>query len=112
MSGALDPIQEDLPLDLAASKPPAPRPNSPEPDPTSLVPSVPAWKAAQPSGELPPSLFEQMLKRLRAIPWARWRAKAAPVLRSGAGQIGAVLTGFGASDEGPNVDQLALMASG
>jgi len=90
MSGALDPIQEDLPLELAASKPPAPRPNSPEPDPTPLVPSVPAWKAAQPSGELPPSLFEQILRRLRAIPWARWRAKAAPVLRSGAGQIGTV----------------------
>jgi hypothetical protein len=89
MSGALDPIQEDLPLDLAGSKTPAPRPSSPEPDPTSLIPSVPAWKAAQPSGELPPSLFEQLLKRLRAIPWARWRAKAAPVLRSGAGQIGA-----------------------
>jgi hypothetical protein len=93
MSGALDPIQEDLPLDLAASKPAAPRPTSPEPDPTALVPSVPAWKAAQPSGELPPSLFEQMLKRLRAIPWARWRANAAPVLRSGAGQIGAVAKG-------------------
>ena len=90
MSGALDPIQEDLPMDLAAPKPPAPQPSSPEPDPTSLIPGIPAWKAAQPSAELPPSLFEQMLKRLRAIPWARWRAKAAPVLRSGAGQIGSV----------------------
>jgi hypothetical protein len=88
MSGALDPIQEDLPLDLSASKPPAARPGSPEPDPTPVTPNVPAWKAAQPSSELPPSLYEQILKRLRAVPWGRWRAQAAPVLRSGAEQLG------------------------
>ena len=73
MSGALDPIQEDLPLDLTQSpaKPPTP--------PRSTV---------QAGGALPPSLFEQLLTRLRTLPWARWRAQAAPVLRSGAGQLG------------------------
>jgi len=73
MSGALDPIQEDLPLDLTPSpaKPPAPR-----------------RPVLQPGGGLPPSLVEQVLARLRAIPWARMRAKAAPVLRTGAEQLG------------------------
>jgi len=73
VSGALDPIQEDLPLDL------------------TQVPARPPAKQRsplQPGGELPPSLFEQVLARLRAIPWARMRAKAAPVLRSGAEQLG------------------------
>ncbi|TME81752.1 MAG: hypothetical protein E6I47_07165 [Chloroflexi bacterium] len=73
MSGALDPIQEDLPLDLTQSpaKPPAPR-----------------RPVRQPGGDLPPSLVEQVLARLRAIPWAGMRAKAAPVLRTGAEQLG------------------------
>jgi len=73
MSGALDPIQEDLPLDLTQSpaKPPAPR-----------------RPVQQPRGDLPPSLVEQVLARLRAIPWAGMRAKAAPVLRTGAEQLG------------------------
>jgi hypothetical protein len=74
MSGALDPIQEDLPLDLTASPP-------------ARVPT-PARAALQPAGDLPPSLFEQVLTRLRAIPWARMRATAAPVLRTGAEQVG------------------------
>ena len=73
MSGALDPIQEDLPLDLTPSpaKPPATQ---------RLV--------RQSGGELPPSLVEQVLARLRAIPWARMRATAAPILRTGAEQLG------------------------
>jgi hypothetical protein len=74
MSGALDPIQEDLPLDLTASPP-------------ARVPTPPRT-ALQPAGDLPPSLFEQVLTRLRAIPWARMRATAAPVLRTGAEQVG------------------------
>jgi hypothetical protein len=74
MSGALDPIQEDLPLDLT-------------PSPPAKVPT-PARAALQPAGDLPPSLFEQVLTRLRAIPWARMRATAAPVLRTGAEQVG------------------------
>jgi len=73
MSGALDPIQEDLPLDLTQSLPARP---------------TPARSVLKPAGELPPSIFEQVLARLRAIPWARLRAKAAPVLRSGAEQLG------------------------
>ena len=74
MSGASEPIQEDLPF-AAAGTPPA----STEP---------PAWVAARPKADLPPSIYEQLLTRLRAIPWARWRAAAKPVLKSGAGQLG------------------------
>lgn len=72
MSGALDPIQEDLPLDLA------------QPAKSSMPPK----REMQPDAALPPSFAEQALARLRAVPWARWRAKAAPVLRSGAGHLG------------------------
>jgi len=72
MSGALDPIQEDLPLDLAQPGKPA----------------TPSKPVVLPAAQLPPSLAEQALARLRAVPWARWRAKAAPVLRSGAAQLG------------------------
>ena len=73
MSGALDPIQEDLPLDLTPSPAKLPAPRRP---------------VRQPGGDLPPSLVEQVLARLRAIPWAGMRAKAAPVLRTGAEQLG------------------------
>ena len=72
MSGALDPIQEDLPFDL----PTGPAGTTPPP--------------ARPNVALPPSLYEQLLTRLRALPWARWRDQAAPVLKSGAGQLGTV----------------------
>jgi hypothetical protein len=74
MSGALDPIQEDLPLDLPAS-PPGAKP----------VPAAP-----RPAAELPPSLLEQFLAQVRGLPWGRWRAQAAPILKSGAEQVGAV----------------------
>jgi hypothetical protein len=70
MTGGLDPIQEDLPFELSTPQQPA--------------------NAAQPKGELPPSLVEQILARLRALPWGRWRDQAAPVIRSGAGQLGNV----------------------
>ena len=73
MSGALDPIQEDLPFDLPTGKP-QPR----------------ALQAAGPSVELPPSLVEQTWRRLRTLPWARWRAQATPVLKSSAEQLGTV----------------------
>jgi hypothetical protein len=76
MSGAPDPIQEDLPF-AAPTTPPASA-------------DTPAWVAARPKAELAPSLYEQLLKRLRAIPWARWRAAATPVLKSGAAQLGTV----------------------
>jgi hypothetical protein len=76
VSGAPEPIQEDLPFDGAASPPPST--------------DTPAWIAARPKADLPPSLYEQFLRRLRAIPWARWRAAATPVLKSGAGQLGTV----------------------
>ncbi|HEY4844449.1 MAG TPA: hypothetical protein VII89_02035 [Candidatus Dormibacteraeota bacterium] len=72
MSGALDPIQEDLPFDLPAGVP------------ARITPS------SQPGTGLAPSLFEQFWMRLRGLPWARWRAQATPVLKTGAGQLGTV----------------------
>ena len=78
MSGALDPIQEDLPLDLPSSGPP----KKPEP-PAEMS----TWKAAEPPAELAPSIYEQLVTRLRRLPWQRWRAQAAPVLKTGADQI-------------------------
>src|SRR5207245_2220300 len=76
MSGATDPVQEDLPFETPV-RPPASA-------------ETPAWVAARPKAELAPSLYEQLLTRLRAIPWARWRAAAAPVLKSGAGRLSTV----------------------
>lgn len=76
MSGAVDPIQEDLPFEAPATPPGST--------------GTPAWVAARPRADLPPSLSDQLLTRLRAIPWARWRAAATPVLKSGAQQLGSV----------------------
>src|SRR6202011_4889035 len=46
--------------------------------------------AVQPGAEVAPSLFEQLWMRFRGLPWARWRAQATPVLKTGAGQLGTV----------------------
>jgi hypothetical protein len=81
MSGALDPIQEDLPFDLPTGPARSTRPGEPE---------RPAGGPARSGAELAPSLLEQLSNRLRALPWARWRAQATPVLRSRAGQLGTV----------------------
>lgn len=89
MSGALDPIQEDLPLDLPAG-PPTQHPVKP----------------AEPAADLPPSLYEQLWTRLRNLPWARWRAQAAPVLKSGAEQLGTVARG--AVVQGATVARVAV----
>lgn len=69
MSGALDPIQEDLPLGLPTGSP---------------------QKAPRPAVAQPPSLLETLGRRLRALPWARWRAQATPMLKSGADQLSSV----------------------
>jgi len=82
VSGAPEPIQEDLPFGTPATPP------TPTTPPAST--GTPAWIAARPRAELPPSLYDQLLSRLRAIPWARWRAATTPVLKSGAGQLGTV----------------------
>jgi hypothetical protein len=71
MSGALDPIQEDLPFDLSSGS----------------VEAQPG-KAPERALEQPPSLYEQLWKRIRALPWARWRAQATPILKAGAEQVG------------------------
>ena len=76
MSGAPEPVQENLPFDAPGS-PPAPA-------------GLPVRIAGQPQTEAAPSLYEQLLQRLRGLPWAHWRATATPVLRSGAGQLGTV----------------------
>jgi hypothetical protein len=73
MSGAVDPIQEDLPFETPATPP--------------ASADTPAWVAARPKADLPPSISDQLLMRLRAVPWARWRAAATPVLKSGAEQL-------------------------
>lgn len=101
MSGALDPIQEDLPLDLPA--PGAPKTPGPPAE-------VPAWKAAQPPVELPPSVYEQFLAKVRNLPWQRWRAQAAPVLRTGADQLAAVAKV--AVNRGGTVAQVAVKRGG
>jgi hypothetical protein len=69
MSGALDPIQEDLPLGL---------------------PAGPPQKATPPAVTQPPTLYETLWRRLHALPLARWRAQATPMLKSGADQLSSV----------------------
>lgn len=77
MSAALDPIQENLPLDLPA-----------QPGEAKTQPS----RAAQPGTERPPSIYEQLWAHLQALPWKRWRAQAAPVLKSSARQLTSAAT--------------------
>ena len=92
MSGAPEPIQEDLPF------------GGPATPPTSA--DKPAGMAARAKAELSPSIYDQLLKRLRAIPWARWRAAATPVLKSGGGQLGTVAKG--AVTRGGSVARVAV----
>jgi hypothetical protein len=65
MSGALDPIQEDLPLEIP-----------------STVPS----RSGRPPSQTP-SLFEELWKKLRKLPWSRWRAQATPIIKTGADHV-------------------------
>ena len=65
MSGALDPIQQDLPLEVPSSRP-----------------------ATPPLGPVEPSLYEKAWRWLRALPWQRWREQATPVMQAGATQFG------------------------
>ncbi len=44
------------------------------------------WQGAP--QELPPSLYEQAWRWLRALPWSRWRSRATPVIQGGAEQLG------------------------
>lgn len=79
MSGALDPIQEDLPLELSAGQSRA----------AGSEAGVPAWKEAPPAPG--PSLYEQALTWIRSLPWDRWRRQATPVIQGGARQVGAAV---------------------
>ena len=75
MSGMPEPIQEDLPFESPVTPP--------------ATGDTPAWVARRPPAVVGPSLYDQLLTRVHAIPWARWRAAATPVLKSGTAQVGA-----------------------
>ncbi|GAC1478119.1 MAG: hypothetical protein PVSMB9_00260 [Candidatus Dormibacteria bacterium] len=82
MSGALDPIQEDLPFDLGTGVPPAAG--------TPGGPLAPAESKQASVDDLPPSIYEQAWTRLRALPWRRWRSQATPVVHSSVQQLGTI----------------------
>jgi len=87
------PLQPDLPFDLEAPAPSARRePAGPDVpvSPADAAPSRPAWRPAVVEPP-PPPLTEQLLARLRGLPWSRWRAMSARVMsRSGSvGRVGA-----------------------
>jgi hypothetical protein len=76
MTGALDPIQPELPLDFDPAKP---RPAS------NLPQKSAAW---QPEPIiLRPSIYERAFSWLRSLPWDRWRTRARPLLQAGAAQV-------------------------
>jgi hypothetical protein len=106
MSGALDPIQEDLPFNLPAGDG---KPRSPESQGNQPI-EVPAWKAAQRPEHLPPSLYEQLWTKFRALPWAKWRAQATPVIKSGVVQVAKV--GRLAAKQGGDAARVAIRQGG
>lgn len=92
MSGALDPIQEDLPFDGPSSPAPTPVPHGPPsgPIPPALslgampptsMPERPEWASSTARSELRPSLFDQLRRRLATLPWATWRLRASAAAR-------------------------------
>ena len=83
MSGALDPIQEELPFDLGGT--------TPTPPEKKLTGSFsPLTKNQATVADLPPSIYEQLWARLRALPWRRWRSQATPVVQASVQQLGTV----------------------
>ena len=90
MSGGLDPVQENLPFEDASR-------------------DVPAWKAPQPERALP-SLYEQLWTQFRALPWAKWREQATPVIKTGARQLASA--GRLAAKHGGDVAKVALRQGG
>src|SRR2546428_8588352 len=84
------PLQPELPFDLEA---PAPVARSPKPADEASTPvpgdrpSPPAWRPTV--VEAPAAPLTQILDRVRAFPWARWRALAGRALGGSLG-IGAV----------------------
>ncbi|MDQ6710985.1 MAG: hypothetical protein M3Z11_10570 [Candidatus Dormibacteraeota bacterium] len=88
MSGALDPIQEELPFDVAATPPVPIKDVSATPIKDVVRPlKLPDATPIDPA-DLPPSIYEQVWQRLRALPWQRWRNQATPVVHSGVQQLG------------------------
>lgn len=97
------PLQPDLPFDLspAASTPvsrPAAESATPPPD---EPPITQAWRPALVE-ELPPPLTQQLLGRLRGLPWSRWRALGRRAIGRGSriGAIGARILRLGAAAAG------------
>jgi hypothetical protein len=84
------PLQPELPFD-ASSGEAASRPTPPPRESAALDPAspVPAWRPAIVE-EPPASVSEQLVGRLRELPWSRWRALAEQVLSRGGN-----LSGFG-----------------
>jgi hypothetical protein len=85
VSGALDPIQQDLPFDLPAG------PVVSDGQPAKLASlRSPAAGSGAPQDVLAPSVYEQAWSRFRALPWTRWRNQATPVVRASVQQLGSV----------------------
>jgi hypothetical protein len=80
MTGALEPVQPELPLDFEKKK-------QAEPGPAPDLPAEvsPTWQ--KPPEVLPPSIYQQAMARVRSLPWAHWRSRAQPLLRTGAAQL-------------------------
>lgn len=95
------PLQPDLPFDLDA---PAPAPRSPKPAEATSTPvpaeppSPPAWRPTVVEAPGPP-LTQQLLGRLRGLPWERWSALAGRAVGGsrGIGAVAARALGGGAS---------------
>lgn len=83
MSGGLDPIQENLPFDV----PTGPKPVTLQP---GGAPVIPLSLSPAEVDDLPPSIYEQGWRRLRALPWKQWRSQTVPVVRSGVEQVGSM----------------------
>jgi len=92
------PLQPDLPFDLeaAANASPATPPQPPVADssvaPAEPVSVRPAWRPAVVEDPGPP-LSQQLLDRIRALPWSRWRGTGARALGAGGGAT-AILARF------------------
>lgn len=109
------PLQPDLPFDLEAPKPAArplqPASGSPAPPPDQ-PPVTQAWRPALVE-ELPPPLTQQLIERLRRLPWSRWRAVAARSIGRSArlGAFGARTVRLGAAAAGTVVARGAPYAA-
>jgi len=109
------PLQPDLPFDLEPPAPVARSPKPPEAASTPLPgepPSPPAWRPTVIEAPKDP-LTRKVLDRVRAFPWARWRAPARRALRGSRsiGAVGARALGGGAAVAGTLIVRSAPYAA-